>query len=40
VLLRVDRYEGLTILLVEQRLPFARRVGGPTDHVVKNHLTV
>jgi urea transport system ATP-binding protein len=58
VLLRLNRDEGLTILLVEQKLPFARRVasdftvlekgrvvasgpiGGLTDDVVKNHLTV
>src|SRR5690606_40863406 len=58
IILKLNREANLTVLLVEQKLPFARRVasefrmidkgrivaggeiGGLTDELVKQHLTV
>ena len=52
VILKLNKEENLTVLLVEQKLPFARRVGKEfvimtngkmqelTDNLIKQHLTV
>ena len=40
VIMRLNREQGLTVLLVEQKLPFARRVGTDLRILEKGSLVV